>query len=94
MEQFGMNPTPAEEPPKHNIFSSETYGIGRLEFLGCAIIIGLLNWVIQCVIAKVLGAVIDKTTALIFSQIIWVILMVVRLQPCKKVNFVRCLQEK
>lgn len=74
MEQFNMNQTPAEEPPKHNIFSSETYGIGRLEFLGCAIIIGLLSWVVQCVIAKVLGAVIDKTTALVFSQIIWVIL--------------------
>ena len=32
MQQFNANQVQQEEKPKHNIFSTENYGIGRLEF--------------------------------------------------------------
>ena len=70
MEQCNRNQTP-QTPPKHNIFSSEIYSIGRLEFLGCSVLIVLLTTVVQYIVIRVLAIAIDGVTAINLSKIVW-----------------------
>ena len=76
MQQYGMQQMEPEEKVKHNIFSSQNYGIGRLEFLGANILIYNVLMAVCCVLVwifRVLG--IDIISARIIVNIIGVILL-------------------
>lgn len=73
MEQFGMQPEEQEEKVSHNIFSSENYGIGRLEFLGANSIIYFVLYILYLSLGAIFalcGA--DKASTMIFVNIIGV----------------------
>lgn len=68
MQQFNANQVQQEEKPKHNIFSTEDYGIGRLEFLGCNILIYIMVLCVVSLLAFVAALIgIDKITIKIFG---------------------------
>lgn len=71
MQQFNANQVQQEEKPKHNIFSSENYGIGRLEFLGCFIVINIMLYFSAFILAFVISSIgVDRITTKIFTLII------------------------
>ncbi len=70
MQQFNANQVQQEEKPKHNIFSTENYGIGRLEFLGCNILIYIMVMGVVCVFAFIAALIgVDRISIKIFGLI-------------------------
>ncbi len=77
MQQFNANQVQQEEKPKHNIFSNENYGIGRLEFLGCNILIYIMVLCLVFVLAFIAALIgIDRITIKIFGLGLGAILLI------------------
>lgn len=78
MDQFGMQPELEEEKEvKHNIFSSENYGIGRLEFLGASVLIVIVLYALVWILGIIFASIgMDLASTKIFATMIYVVVAI------------------